>query len=162
MPIQDLNQLPDDAYIWIFGITPSLDETQRPKFLQRVDTFLAQWAAHGNPITSGRDLIDGTFLVVAADSRSERSGCSIDRLFGTLQQLERELGVKALDPNRVFFRHGDGRIDSMSRAEFREKGDAHTIVFDTTIETLRDLRGGLFERRAEDAWHRDLLKKRAV
>jgi hypothetical protein len=162
MPRRDLNQLSDDAYIWIFGVSPALDERGEVNLLQRVDTFLDRWAAHGQPIESGRDLIEGMFLVIAAEKTSERSGCSIDRLFGTLRQLEGELGVKILDANRVFFRHGDGRADAMTRAEFRDKGDAHTIVFDTTVESLRDIRTDSWERRAEDSWHRDLLKKPAA
>ena len=158
MPRRDLKQLSDDAYIWIFGISPALDEAGEVKMLQKVDAFLDRWAAHGAPIVSARDLIEGTFLVIAADKTTERSGCSIDRLFGTLKELESELAVAILDANRVFFRHGDGRVDSMSRAKFRDNGDAHTIVFDTTVESLRDIRTDAWERRAEDSWHRSLLK----
>ena len=160
MPGRHLKQLSDDAYIWIFGISPSLDPAGEVKMLQRIDAFLDKWAAHGAPIESARDLIESTFLVIAAEKTSERSGCSIDRLFGTLKQLESELGVAILDANRVFFRHGDGHPDSMSRSEFRDKADAHTIVFDTTVETLRDIRTGTWERRAEDSWHGELLKKK--
>jgi hypothetical protein len=47
----------------------------------------------------------------------------------------------------------------MTRAEFRERGDAHTIVFDTTAQTLGELRNGGWERKAELSWHRDLLRK---
>ena len=162
MPRRDLKQLSDDAYIWIFGVSPALDEKKRDVMLQRVDEFLDKWASHGTPIDSARELRDGSFLIVAAEAESERSGCSIDRLFGTLKQLEHDLGVKILDPNRVFFRHGDGRVDAMPRSEFREKGDAHTIVFDTTADTLRDLRTGKWERRAEESWHKDLLKRSAA
>ena len=161
MPRRDLKQLSDDAYIWIFGVSPALDEAGEVKMLQRVDAFLDKWAAHGAPIDSARDLIEGTFLVIAAAKTSERSGCSIDRLFGTLRQLESDLGVAILDANRVFFRHGDGRADSMTRSEFRDKADAHTIVFDTTVESLREIRSHAWERRAEDSWHRDLLKRPA-
>ncbi len=159
MPRRDLKQLSDDAYIWIFGISPALDEAGEARVLERVDSFLEHWAAHGNPIESGRALTERMFLLIAASKTSERSGCSIDRLFGTLQQLESELGVSMLDANRVFFRHGDGRADSMSRAEFRQKADPHTIVFDTTAEVLREVRDGSWERRAADSWHRELLKQ---
>ena len=162
MPRRDLKQLSDDAYIWIFGISPALDEGREVKLLQKVDAFLEKWAAHGAPIESARDVIEGSFLVIAAEKTSERSGCSIDRLFGTLKQLEADLGVAILDANRVFFRHGDGRVDAMSRAEFRDKADAHTIVFDTTAESLRDIRTDAWERRAEESWHRSLLKKPAA
>jgi hypothetical protein len=162
MPRRDLKQLSDEAYIWIFGISPALDRAKETKLLERVDDFLTGWAAHGQPIESARELRDGMFLIIAAEKTSERSGCSIDRLFGTLRQLERELGVSILDANRVFFRHGDGRVDAMSRSEFREKGDAHTIVFDTTAQALGEIRSGAWERRAEDSWHRDLLIRRAT
>jgi hypothetical protein len=162
MPRRDLKQLSDDAYIWIFGVSPALDEAGEVKMLQRVDAFLDKWAAHGAPIDSARELIEGTFLVIAAAKTSERSGCSIDRLFGTLRQLESDLGVAILDANRVFFRHGDGRADSMTRSEFRDKAEAHTTVFDTTAETLREVRSGTWERRAEDSWHRELLRRPAA
>ncbi|HEY8711816.1 MAG TPA: hypothetical protein VIM68_03035 [Thermoanaerobaculia bacterium] len=162
MPRRDLKQLSDDAYIWIFGVSPALDEAGEVKMLQRVDAFLDKWAAHGAPIDSARELIEGTFLVIAAAKTSERSGCSIDRLFGTLRQLESDLGVAILDANRVFFRHGDGRADSMTRSEFRDKAEAHTTVFDTTAETLREVRSGIWERRAEDSWHRELLRRPAA
>src|SRR5215213_2260347 len=147
MPRRDLKQLSDDAYTWIFGVSPGLDGAKGEMLLQRVDAFLDQWASHGQPIESARELRDGMLLIVAAEATSERSGCSIDRLFGTLKQLEQQLGVKILDANRVFFRHGDGRVDAMTRDEFRDKADAHTIVFDTTAQTLGEVRGGAWERR---------------
>ncbi|MGZ8833608.1 MAG: hypothetical protein ACXW19_10500 [Thermoanaerobaculia bacterium] len=162
MPGRDLQQLSADAYVWIFGVSPALDENGEGKLLHRVNGFLERWASHGQPIESASDLIEGTFLVIAAEKTSERSGCSIDRLFGTLRELERELGVRILDSDRVFFRHGDGRVDAMTRAEFRDKGDAHTIVFDTTAETLREVRTGAWERPAGKSWHRDLLNKAVV
>src|SRR5687768_17679202 len=96
----DINQLSNNAHVWIFGVSPSLDEGQQATLLSKVDAFLDQWAAHGNPIRGARDLREGSFLIIAADETSERSGCSIDRMFGTLRQLEQELGVQILDSNR--------------------------------------------------------------
>lgn len=159
MPRLDLKHLSNDAYAWVFGISPALNEEQQRAMLERVDLFLRDWAAHGAPIDSGREIRDGRFLIVAAEQTTERSGCSIDRLFGTLKQLERDFGVTILEPTRVFFRHGDGRIDAMSRAEFRDKADAHTVVFDTTVETLGQIRSGAWERPASDSWHGQLLAR---
>jgi hypothetical protein len=159
MPRTEIERLSDDARVWVFGISPPLDGEQSRTLLRLVDSFLDQWSAHGTPIASARELRDGTFLVVAVDKAAETSGCSIDRLYGTLRQLEREFSVSILDPGRVFFRHGDGRIDSMSRAEFRERGDMHTIVFDTTAERLSRIRGGDWERPAAESWHRDILRR---
>jgi hypothetical protein len=157
MPRTDIARLSDDARVWVFGISPALDDDAEQTLLARIDPFLEQWTVHGEPITAAREIRERAFLVIAVEKSTEASGCSIDRLFGTLQQLERELSVAILDANRVFLRHGDRRVDAVSRAVFRENGDAHTVVFDTTVDRLGEVRNGSWERRAEQSWHRDLL-----
>jgi hypothetical protein len=157
MPRVDIDSLPATSRTWLFGISPALDETRSRLVLQRVDEFLDQWAAHGAPVTSARELLEGSFLAIAVDERSETSGCSIDRMFGLLREFERDLGVQILDSNRVFVRHADGRIEALSRADFRDRGDRHTIVYDTTAERLDDIRTGHWIRKAEDAWPGKLL-----
>ena len=154
----DISQLPDDARIWIFGISPALDERRSEEVLLSVDEFLDRWTAHKMPIASGRDLLYGSFLVIAVDKRSETSGCSIDKMFGLLKQLERDYGVAILESNRIFYRSGDGAVHAITRASFRENGDPHTIVFDTLSERLGELRSGFWERHAADSWHRTLLR----
>jgi hypothetical protein len=157
MPRTDITQLSDDARIWIFGISPALDTSAAKRLLSSVNGFLDEWTAHGQPVTAGRQLLESSFLVIGVEKTAAASGCSIDRMFGTLRELERELGVSILDAERVFIRHGDGRVDAISRNAFREAGDPHTIVFDTTAERLGDVRNGSWERRAEQSWHRTLL-----
>ena len=161
MPKVELDQLSDDARIWIFGISPALDESQSARVLREVDQFLADWSAHGAPIVSGRDLKDGSFLVVGVDRASETSGCSIDRMFGTLRRLEQNLGVSILDANRVFYRDG-GKVRVLNRSEFRDRGSSETRVFDTIVERLGDVRSGRWEKRAGESWHRDLLRQPAT
>jgi hypothetical protein len=151
-----IDQLSDNAHVWIFGVSPALDREKADVLLRQVDAFLDSWAAHGVPIRAGRDLREGSFLIIAADEKSERSGCSIDRLFGTLKQLERDLGVQILDANRVFLRD-DGQVRAVPRQEFRTRADASTRVFDTTAEQLGTVRTGAWERAAADSWHRHLL-----
>ena len=161
MPRIDLNQLDDHARIWIFGISPALDAAQSARMLQQVDAFLDSWTAHDAPVTSARDLRDGSFLIIAVAKDTEQSGCSIDRMFGLLRQFERDLGVAILDPNRVFVRGADGSVHAVTRAAFRDSGDPHTVVFDTLAERLGDVRGGRWERKAEESWHRNLLRRTA-
>jgi len=157
MPRIDLQHLPDDSRIWLFGISPQLDDAKHDIVTKQVDAFLDAWASHGTPITGAAAVVDHTFLVVGIDKQAEASGCSIDRMFGLLRDLERDLGVKILDSDRVFFRHGDGRIDATSRSTFAANADKHTIVFDTTAERLGEIRNGDWEKRAEDSWHASLL-----
>lgn len=151
-----IDQLSNNAHVWIFGISPSLDEQKSAVVQRSVDAFLEDWAAHGVPITAAAEVREGSFLVVAADERSEKSGCSIDRMFGTLRKLESDLGVQILDSNRVFYRDGDG-VQAIERARFRDAANEQTPVFDITAERLGDVRQGAWERRAGDSWHRHLL-----
>lgn len=158
MPRIELQTLSDEARIWIFGISPALDDRKRSTLLARIDPFLESWTVHGQPIRCGREIRDNRFLIIAVEKSAETSGCSIDRLFGTMKQLEADLGVSILDADRIFFRHGDGRIDTMTRMEFREKSDPHTVVFDTTAATLGEVRSGRWERPAAAGWHRELFR----
>ena len=49
MPRIDISQLPDESRIWIFGISPALDERKESRVLAAVDPFLDAWVAHGEP-----------------------------------------------------------------------------------------------------------------
>lgn len=151
-----IDQLSNDSHIWIFGISPSLDPQQSERLLAEVHKFLDTWAAHNVPITAAAELREGSFLIVAADEASEKSGCSIDRMFGTLRNLEQELRVQILDSTRVFFRDG-ASVRAIPRGEFRNAANEETPVFDVTAERLGEVRQGAWERRAADSWHRHLL-----
>jgi hypothetical protein len=152
----NIDQLSNDASIWIFGISPSLDDQQGEVLLREVDVFLENWASHGTPIRAARELREGSFLVIAADEQTEKSGCSIDRLFGTLKALEQRFHVQILDSNRVFLRES-GSVRAVPRGQFRTTANSDTPVFDVTAQTLGQIRTGAWERRAADSWHRQLL-----
>jgi hypothetical protein len=158
MPRRELNQLSDAAQLWVFPVSPAVEGVQRDHLLDVVDRFLDQWAAHGAPVISGRALVEGSLLLVAADKGSETSGCSIDRMFGTLKQLEGALGVSILDSNRILYRDRSGTVRAATRAGFRDtvaagEVDSGSIVFDPLIETLGSFRRGELEKRAADSWH---------
>jgi len=161
MPRIDLNHLDDDARIWIFGISPPLDDTQSARMLSGVDEFLRDWNAHGTPVASARELRDGTFLIIAIDKETETSGCSIDRMFGLLRQFERDFGVQILESQRVFVRDASGHARALTRDEFRQSADPHTVVYDILVERLGDVRGGSWMRPASESWHKQLLRRSA-
>lgn len=161
MPRTEIDRLSDDAAIWIFGISPRLNDDAAQTVLHHVDTFLAQWAAHRVPVRSARELREGSFLIVAAEKDSETSGCSIDAMFGTIRALERAFSVQMLDASRVFYRDANGDVASVARGEFRNVANDDTVVFDTTAQHLGDVRSGAWERRAADSWHASLLRRSA-
>jgi hypothetical protein len=159
MPRIDISQLPDDSRIWIFGVSPALDANKSSRLLSVVDRFLDDWSAHQQPIVSAREIVHRSFLIIGVDRRSETSGCSIDRMFGLLRQLEHELDVAILDPNRIFMRDESGSVTSVTRRAFSEHGRGNTVVFDVLAERIGKIRGGEWERPARDSWHHALLQQ---
>jgi hypothetical protein len=165
MPLTSFATLPDDARVWIFGAAAPVDDIDSAKLLAAVDTFLVQWKAHGHPLTSAREWRDERFLVIGVDQHTEgASGCSIDGLFRTLQDLEQAVGSSLVGGGLVFFRGPGDLVCALARDDFealsrRGGADGTTPVFDTTITTAGDYRAR-FERPASDSWHKSLLAAR--
>jgi hypothetical protein len=154
--------LPDDARLWAFGANRGLTAEERTRLLSGVDEFLEQWAAHGSPLTCGRDWREDRFLAVAVDQRAAHaSGCSIDGLYRVLRLVEQELGVSLLGGGNVHYRDDQGAVVSVSRAAFADAAEhgavtRDTPVFDITVASAAAWRSG-FEKPARDSWHDQLV-----
>jgi hypothetical protein len=163
MPIVSFDSLPDESRVWVFGSDRALDERDAGQLLAEVDRFLAQWKAHGTPLTCARDWREGALLTIGVDTTKENaSGCSIDGLFRSLQLLERSLRTKLLGGGRVFYRDRSGHVHCASRdglpilAATGEIGE-DTPIFDTGLTTAREWRER-FEAPARKTWLRELLR----
>src|SRR5215813_10814736 len=156
MPIVPFNQLPDSARVWVFGSDQPLVGAAADTLLASVDQFLSEWRAHGIPLQCARDWREDRFLAVGVDVDEENaSGCSIDGLFRTLQQLERVIGSRLVGGGRIFYRT-DSKVETATREEFlsrvREGGIGRdTPVFDTSLVEAGDWRTK-FEQPAMTSW----------
>ena len=164
MPQTRIQDLPDSSRVWVFGADGELDISATDLLLREVDRFLAQWHAHGSPLTSARGWRDGRFLIIAVDqSTAGASGCSIDGLYRNLKALEPRLGANMVTSGLIFYRDDKERVQSVDRERFTVLGGEgkigpNTRVFDPTVTTLGELRAR-FELNAEDSWHSRLLGK---
>lgn len=162
MPSVSFDSLPDESRVWVFGSDRALAGADAETMLAETDRFLASWAAHGTPLTCGRDWKEGRFLTIAADqSTAGASGCSIDGLFRTLNALGSRIGAGLVGSGRVFYRDQHGEIVGVAREEFSGRAasgvvNASTRVFDTTVQTLGEWRSR-FERPVAESWHVQLL-----
>jgi hypothetical protein len=158
MPRVSFDELPDHGRLWVFPIGRALTREEADRCLAAVDGFLAAWAAHGQPLRSGRELHEGRFVIVGVDVDAEQpSGCSIDALTNALRGLGQEIGASFIDHAPVWYRHDDG-IRTASRPEFRALAEAGTLspethVFDTSLTTIDDFRRDRLERPATETWH---------
>jgi hypothetical protein len=157
MPVVPFDSLPDASRVWVFGSDRPLTEEATTTLLKHVDEFLAQWKAHGEPLTAASQFRDHRFLVVAVDqSTAGASGCSIDGLFRVLQGLQSQLGASLVGGGRVFYRDGTGAVQSAARGEVAtlvESGaiTKDAVVFDLSLTDLGAFRHG-FEKRAKESW----------
>ena len=162
-----LDALPGDARLWIFGSSRPLQENEEARLLETVDRFLGQWHAHGHPLAAAREWRHGRFLLVGVDRTvTAPSGCSIDALVRELKGLERSLDVTLVDGGAVWYREGgaDGAVRKVDRPGFQALVDEgrvgpDTVVFDTSLTRVEELREGKWERPATDGWHAQVFFK---
>jgi hypothetical protein len=162
MPIVRFETLPDDARLWVFAASEPVSGERADRLLAAVDEWLADWKAHGEPLTCAREWRDHRFLAIGVDqSTAGASGCSIDALFRVFKELQASGGPSMLGGGRVFYRGRSGEIVSQSRAEFAKASSSgeigpDTAVFDTSVTSASGYRTA-FEKPARDSWHRELL-----
>ena len=162
MPVVPFETLPDSSRVWVFGADAPLSDDDKTALLDRADHYLADWKAHGEPLTVAREWRDARFLVVAVDQTTAgATGCSIDGLFRLLQETEKQMGLNLVGGGRVFYRDDHAAVQSVPRAGVEAlvaSGSItkDTVVFDTTLTDLGTWRA-CFERRAKETWVKELL-----
>jgi hypothetical protein len=151
------SELPGSARIWIFGSDKPLNGAVVDTLLAEVDSYLDQWKAHGFPLKAAREWRDSRFLIIGIDPTVEQaSGCSIDGLFRSLQQMQKTIGAHLVGGGRVFYRDDAGATQAVPRDEFSTLTSTgrigpRTPVFDTSLTQL-DAWKAKFERPLAESW----------
>lgn len=162
MPLVPFDSLPDSSRVWVFGSDRALSEEATTTLMKAVEEYLAEWKAHGEPLTVGYEWRDGRLLVVGVDQRDAgATGCSIDGLFRVLQGLESSVGATMVGGGRVFYRDGTGTVQSAPRHELPALAASgalseDSVVFDTSLTDLGSMRD-CFERPARKSWAAPLI-----
>lgn len=157
-------QLPDDARLWVYALDRELSDNEVERATQTLDAFVADWASHNEPVNGAYEIVDGRFIVMAGYCADGVSGCSTDSSVRVIKQIESDLGINAFDRTLVFFRNGGGAVVAVARGEFKNLvSTGHvtddTVVFDTTVTSVADLRAGKFETTFGASWHARAFKR---
>lgn len=158
MDISEFSQFPADTQLWIYGFSKPLADADKQVIRRSLDHFLPQWMTHGQPVAGAYSIVADRFVLLAGRLESGISGCSIDSSVRNFKMLRDSYGLDALDRSLVFYRDRQGAVRSCHFTAFQQCLDsgevgADSIVFDTTIDSLRDLREGRFELKFENSWH---------
>lgn len=149
---------PDNARLWVFALARELDGEQRALVTHQLDGFVAEWKSHGTPVRGAYEILENRFVLIAGYVDDGVSGCSTDSMVRVMKTLRQDHKIDGFDRTLVFFRDTSGAASAVSRDGFQELVDAgvvgdDTVVFDPTVQTVGDLRGGRFETTFARAWH---------
>ncbi|UPT69069.1 MAG: hypothetical protein M0D57_10815 [Sphingobacteriales bacterium JAD_PAG50586_3] len=66
--------------VWIYQADRLLTDSEQQMLAEASAQFVAQWSAHGTPLTAAAQVLNGYFLVLGVDeAQAQASGCSIDK-----------------------------------------------------------------------------------
>ncbi len=134
--------LPPSSRIWIFQSSRMLLPAEVTFLKEQTDVFLQQWTAHKVDLNASSLVVDDLFLIVAVDeSEVNASGCSIDKLYQFVKNVQQQLNIDLLDRLKVAFVNSENTISTTSLKEMENmiqsgRVDGELPVYDLTVTTL--------------------------
>lgn len=139
-------RLPMHSRIWIYQASRAFTPEEETIARQRGEAFISEWAAHGTKLMAELQVVLHRFVIVAVDEEvAQASGCSIDKLFRFVQQLQQEINLPLMDRLQIAYWHQPTQqIRSFALAGLEQalrNGEIKptTLVFDNTVQRLGDL-----------------------
>ena len=137
--LADFNTLPESSRIWVYASEKALTTEQQNLISNYIAEHLKGWNAHKVPLKAGVTILENHFIVVALDETvNAASGCSIDTLQQTIQELEKELSIDLMNRLNVFCKI-EGEIQCIPSFKLESIANADTPFYDLTILTKSDL-----------------------
>jgi hypothetical protein len=153
--LTDFHTLPEEARIWIYASENALTADQQIHILNYISEDLKGWNAHKVPLTAGVTILENHFIVVALDEgENGASGCSIDTLQKTIQELEKELSISLMNRLNVFCRI-DNEIQSVPSFKLGVIANKYTLFYDLTIQRKEELSNYL--KPIKEGWPKSYL-----
>ncbi len=157
LDLTKFSDFPDETRLWVYGFEHPLDSYRTRIVCQELKTFLPTWVSHGTPVRGAFEVLFDRFILLAGYCSQGISGCSIDSSIRKIKGLSR-YQLDALNRSLLFYRDREGKIQSSDRAFFQARVRSGTVtpatmVFDTTLQSLGQLRAGRFETVFKDCWH---------
>ena len=137
--LADFHTLPEESRIWLYAAENTLSKDQQNYILKFISEDLRVWNAHKLPLTSAVTILENHFIVIALDeSKNSASGCSIDLLQKTVQNIEEELSISLMNRLNVFCKI-EGKIVCVPSLKLRSIANNDTPFYDLTIQKKSDL-----------------------
>ncbi|HRH34915.1 MAG TPA: hypothetical protein PKY12_07635 [Catalimonadaceae bacterium] len=109
-----------DFPLFVFPYTQKFSSEQETALLDSLKAFLSQWKAHDSPLKADAWVEEGQFLLIEVDSfLAVPSGCSKDKLYLFVKNLNKNLGLEESPLNLFFIKVGN-EMRSMTKIELKK------------------------------------------
>lgn len=158
-----LATLPDHARVWIFQADRFLTESEVDTISNVLNSFIPQWAAHGNQLYGGYTVEKNLFIVIGVDeSQSPASGCSIDSLTKVIKELGADLKIDFFNRLAISYEDDNGGLQLVSMEKFKELVKANEVNKETIVFNNLVADKGEFDRKwrseVKNSWHTNLFE----
>ncbi|KPH12034.1 hypothetical protein [Chryseobacterium sp. ERMR1:04] len=136
----------NDYRVIIYPASRPFTTKEAKTITEKLYDFLANWAAHGKPLSSSFKIEKNQFIVVCVDEEKEMaSGCSIDALGKIMREIDEEYQLGLFDRMKASFVE-NGEIKTLKLIDFKTKlrnGELSRDieVFDFSKNTYLDFLG---------------------
>lgn len=143
-------------YTWFFTLKEALSPAEAEQLNADFLTFLNQWKSHGTPVDGLITLKYNQFVIIQADPAQPRpSGCSIDSLRRSVEQILVHRQRQWVEPAYVAFKDAEGKVQLTHFQKIPEliaQGtlSAETTILDNTLSQSDDL--SRWEVQLADSW----------
>ncbi|MGN6495265.1 MAG: hypothetical protein ACTHLE_24975 [Agriterribacter sp.] len=148
MNLEYKSLLPEDFHassrVWIYQCSRMFSLSEVLNVEHILNTFTAQWQAHGTPVKGFATVFFGQFIVLMADeTQTGVSGCSTDSSVRIIKEIEQQFNVSLFDRQALAFVIKDKiqllPLQQLSYAVQNGFVTPDTLYFNNTVLTKHDL-----------------------
>jgi hypothetical protein len=158
----DYNLISENSKVWIYQSNLELSEEISHIFEKAIEQFVEQWTSHNHTLKAWGKLFHNRFVVLMADeSQSVASGCSIDKSVNFIRELQKISGTDFFDRFCFAYKNQD-KIIAVNRVEFERmfknsEITEDTLVFNNLVQTKKDFESGWLIPLGK-SWHLNFVK----
>jgi len=134
-----------DSRAWIYQCSRELVSEEVEKIQQELDSFVIQWTAHGSQLTAKAFVLYSRFILLVADeSRTTASGCSIDSSVHFIKSIENTFKISLFDRTNIAFLNDENAIKTIHFSQVKAALSTgsitgETLIFDNSIASRESL-----------------------
>ncbi len=140
---QDFDKMSVNSRVWVYQADRTLTAKEENRAAYFLKEAIANWSAHGAPLSGSANILESRFVVIALDEdKQAASGCSIDSSTHWMKELGSELSIDFFDRSLAYL---DGReiksvpIFSAKSSILNGSIKRDTLVFNNSITNLQGL-----------------------